>query len=124
MAATGFDSGGWQCGAHDKVFPGFVCQPGGMAADATLRLLRQPARRCPSEGVCAGARAVATAEAACFDLGPGLDVLEGILGESIGEDDACGRHFPLLRVSCCSVFLGRKLGPSRTCDDGFLHVTP
>jgi hypothetical protein len=124
VAAAGFSSGGRQCGAHDKVFPGFVFRVP-MAANVALRVLRQPTRWCPSGGVCAETRAVATAEAACFDLGSWPnDVLEVILGESLGDGDARGRHFPLLRASHCSVFLGRKLGPSQTCDGGILDVTP
>jgi hypothetical protein len=67
---------------------------------------------------------VTTAEAACFDLGslPNI-VLEGILDESLGYGDARRRHIPLLRVSHCSVFYGRKPGPSRTCDGGIHDVT-
>jgi hypothetical protein len=80
-------------------------EPEGMAVDAALRLLWQPVRRCPSGGVCAEARAVETAEATCFDLGSWpFDVLDGILGENLGDGDIRGRHFPLLRASHCYVF--------------------
>ena len=53
--------------------------------------------------------AVAMAEAACFDLGSWPNnVLVGILGKSLGDGDACGRHFPLLMASHCSEV---RLGP-------------
>lgn len=56
---------------------------------------------------------VATAEAACFDLGSWTsDEMEGILDESFGDSDACVRHFTLLRATHCYVFHGRKPDPS------------
>ena len=53
-----------------------------------------------------------------------FQVMEGILSESLGDGDARGHHFPLLRTSHCSVFHGRKPDPSWTCDSGVLDITP
>jgi hypothetical protein len=53
-AAVGFSSGTHQCDARGKSCPVLCAHPEGVAADATLRLLRQPTRRCPSGGVHAG----------------------------------------------------------------------
>jgi hypothetical protein len=50
--------------------------------------------------------------------------MEGILGESLGDGDARGRHFLLLRASHLCVFHGKKPSPSWICDGGFLDVTP
>jgi hypothetical protein len=56
--------------------------------------------------------------------GPGLSVMEGILGESLDDGDARGRHFPMLRTSHSCVFHGWKPSPSWICDGGILNVTP
>jgi hypothetical protein len=125
VAAAEFGSGRRQCATHGKVFPGSLCPAEGNGSRRSFAAAAAAGASVPSGGVCAEARAVATAVAACFYLESlPTYVLEGILGESLGDVDACGRYFSLVRVSHCSVFHGRKPSPYRTCGGGGLDVTP
>lgn len=65
-----------------------------VVVDAALRLLWQPARRWPSGWVCVGCLG-GGGEVACFVLGSWSGVVLGVFfGESLGDSDDPGRHFP------------------------------
>jgi hypothetical protein len=135
-AATGF--GGRVCQGHRRLpasalarasvthvarsCPVLCARPVGVAADAALRLLRQPARRRPFGGFRAG----------CMDGGDSgswPDVSAGGRGASWAKASTTatpvGAASPVGGVTFPSiVFLGRKPDPSRTRDGVVPDVTP